>query len=121
MVRKYNFQTSFFLHYFSQALHQYPSVLSWYTIIGFQQTRFRYFGNSVPKMSVKKGFTNQFSFVYMDVKSLYILLSCPFIVSCVSYSICCLLNLYYFDLKYNKASSLLLNSNQEYFMLRTSC
>ena len=42
------------------------------------KTIVRYLGNSVPKMSMTKGLTNQFSFVYTIVKSLYLLLSCPY-------------------------------------------
>ena len=45
------------------------TVLSCCAIIGFQQTKVRYLGNSVPEMSTTKGITNQFSFVYTIVKS----------------------------------------------------
>ena len=41
-------------------------------VVPFFQTKVRYFGNSVPKMSTTKGIKNQFSFGYTIAKSLYI-------------------------------------------------
>ena len=52
------------------------TVLFWVVaIIGFYRTKVTYFGNLVPELYTTQEITNQFSFMYMIAKSLYILLS----------------------------------------------